>query len=447
MIYSNAARLRTRIGTVATLAILCASSGFVAAQQPRSPSAFELQNLTSEELESSARNGTPFVLQLGGRTLALALHAVDLRSPRFSISAGPLGHSEAMHLRNSKTYSGTVIGEAESQVRLSACRGGVRGYVRDSQGWTFVTPTTADAHATGGEHQVYADTALDSRFHGECEALLSVEALDGSAAAQSAPAVEGDSAPPIAAGTLLRVLEIAVDADQEFYARYGAGSVAEIEATLNEVDGIMRAELGVTLSIVSIHTWVSEPDPYTATAASTLLQELRTAWTMSFPEVDRDVVHLFTGKDLDGSTVGIAYTSVICVTSFAYGLSQDLVSSAYMPLLTAHELGHNLGAGHDTSGTSPQYVMYPSLSSQVLDEYSDGSTTQILAYLDTVSCLEQIEESPPPGSGGGSPPPGPSPGVPASGGGGGGPLDPITLAILLFVFGAALKRASQRVGV
>src|SRR5678815_6030140 len=56
----------------------------------------------------------------------------------------------------------------------------------------------------------------------------------------------------------------------------------------------------------------------------------------------------FTGKELDGSVIGIAQLSVICNKSSAYGLSQSkwTTSMLYRAGLTAHEIGHNWSATH-----------------------------------------------------------------------------------------------------
>jgi hypothetical protein len=94
-----------------------------------------------------------------------------------------------------------------------------------------------------------------------------------------------------------------------------------------------------------------------------------------------------------------------------------------MPILVAHELGHNLGAGHDASTDPlPHYIMYPSLSVWNLDEFSTGTAAQIANFVASVSCLSLEAAAPDdiPGSGGGDE---------ASSSGGGGPVDPLTLAI------------------
>jgi predicted Zn-dependent protease len=237
----------------------------------------------------------------------------------------------------------------------------------------------------------------------------------------------------------MRVFELAVDADFEFYSTHGGGTLAEIESTLNIVDGIFQTDLNLTLQLVSSHIWDAEPDPYTSTSSGTLLQEFRNHWNANFAGVTRDAAHLFTGKDLDGATVGIAYVGVVCSTNVAYSLSQDLASDALMPLLVAHEVGHNLGANHDPDSSPVRYIMYPSLSLSNLDEFSDLSKTEIGTYTGGVTCLALADPNdpgdPPPGGGGGT-------GGGGGGGGGGGPVDPLLLVLL--AGGALCSRRAAR---
>jgi Metallo-peptidase family M12/Dockerin type I domain len=62
---------------------------------------------------------------------------------------------------------------------------------------------------------------------------------------------------------------------------------------------------------------------------------------------------MWTDKDLDGATVGIAYLGVVCnARSYAFGVSQRLSSAPAKYIVTAHEIGHNFGATH-TDQASP----------------------------------------------------------------------------------------------
>merc|ERR1712224_647543 len=64
----------------------------------------------------------------------------------------------------------------------------------------------------------------------------------------------------------------------------------------------------------------------------------------------RGAVHLLTGKNIDGSVIGIAYVDVMCDSitgdawngEYEYGISQATQSSLGCNVgLVMHELGHN----------------------------------------------------------------------------------------------------------
>ena len=99
-----------------------------------------------------------------------------------------------------------------------------------------------------------------------------------------------------------------------------------------------------------------------------------------------NVKYLFTGKDLDSLTVGIAYIGTICYApSSASGVVQyygTLTSNIF-----AHELGHNFGAFHDTSDFGN--IMYPVV--QMGDSYfTANSLNQINSLINNSGqCIEK----------------------------------------------------------
>ena len=92
---------------------------------------------------------------------------------------------------------------------------------------------------------------------------------------------------------------------------------------MNQVDGVYENELGISFQVVLQNSYAGS-DPYSGvTDPNSLLNEFRTVWNSQMTGVARDVAHLFTGRDLDGSVIGIAWIGVVCNNpAYAYGLSQ-----------------------------------------------------------------------------------------------------------------------------
>lgn len=191
------------------------------------------------------------------------------------------------------------------------------------------------------------------------------------------PAGEGSGG-----GVSAKVVTISTDADPEWYARYGDASNAVIASLINTAEAMYDKQLGIRFRIVKQHAYTGA-SPYSTTNAADLLEaftgndsnpeNLGTGLGNFDDEVD--VKHLFSGKDLDGSVIGIAYVATLCAApAFTYGITQAYVDAANFAIF-AHELGHNFGAFHDVSDR--RGIMYPSISLPPADRFSAVSLQDI----------------------------------------------------------------------
>ncbi len=181
-------------------------------------------------------------------------------------------------------------------------------------------------------------------------------------------------------------LDIGIVADFEFTDDKGSNVQAELMARMNNVDGIFSEQLGVQLTVTQTDTFPSANDPFDASDASSLLDEVADYRAGDAGQSSNGLTHLFTGRDLDGSTVGIAFTPAICRSRSGAGLTQATHSATIDSLIAAHEIGHNFGAPHDgTSGspcetTSRDFLMAPSVNGS--DRFSNCSIAEMQ---DTIS--------------------------------------------------------------
>ncbi|MCB0323607.1 MAG: putative Ig domain-containing protein [Bdellovibrionales bacterium] len=185
-----------------------------------------------------------------------------------------------------------------------------------------------------------------------------------------------------------KVAEIATEADFEMFQQTGSATNATILTILNAAEAFY-APFELTFQVTRQNVWTVSNDPYTSSDAEVLLDQFVEYWNDNFANtVTYDLAHLWTGREVDGSTIGIAYLGTVC-GFFRYGLSQYLNSESGDPRLVAHEIGHNFDADHDTTGCNGAgFIMCPSLQPNA-PAFSQGSQNQINAFLQTISCLAQ----------------------------------------------------------
>jgi hypothetical protein len=199
-----------------------------------------------------------------------------------------------------------------------------------------------------------------------------------------------------------QVVTISTDADAEWYARYGDSSNAVIAGLVNAGEAIYARQLGLRFRIVKQHAYAGS-SPYTDTDAMKLLSSFmsNTSNPTNLSDEPRnfnnlvDLKHLFTGKNFDGSIIGIAYIGVVCASpTLAYGATSHYVDAADFAIF-AHEVGHNFGAYHDTENRGS--LMYPSISVPAADSFSDASLGEVRGHLAKYgSCLSVEEVAPRP---------------------------------------------------
>ncbi len=203
--------------------------------------------------------------------------------------------------------------------------------------------------------------------------------LNAAATATPAAASSGGS-PAVAAATALREIELGTEADALFVAQTGSASAANtrILSIVNMLNGIYETDLGLTNRVVTQRTHTGS-DPYTTTDSSNLLDQFSDEFA-SHVFVGYDDAMLFSGRNFDGNTVGVAYLDATC-QPWRFGIAQFLnQSDFYTSLIVAHELGHNLGANHTSDG-----IMAPAITGDAY--FNQASKDEIAFYTNRVGCL------------------------------------------------------------
>ena len=164
---------------------------------------------------------------------------------------------------------------------------------------------------------------------------------------------------------------------------------------LNNVDGIYSTQLAIELRVdaVSIDHSLGNvlPDPV---QPRSLLDELGTLRANSPAHRSHGLTHLFTGRDLEGTTVGIAYVDSLCSSRHGAALTQAQSTPWQDTLVAAHEIGHNFGAPHDGDPAEachdapPDHLMASAINGS--DTFSQCSLAQMNLRAQAASCISTL---------------------------------------------------------
>jgi hypothetical protein len=370
---------------LATLAVLAAAPTAVVAQttNPRPApqwllNALDLNQGTIQDLQIPTERRTfQFRVELGGRLVTAELEPNDIRSPDFELLVDDGNSITKVPTPDSVTFIGRVLGLPESRVAGSVVEGRLRATIsldeHDHELWGIEAVREFDLTAGATEHVVY--TTHDANVPGiSCGTDHTHWQSTGGSSAES---------------SVLKLAEIAIDCDLEYYQRNGSNVTTTqnaVTALMNAIDAIYQRDLEIQYTVTTI--LVRTVRTYTNTDMGNLLGEFQNRWNSQHGSIQRDVAHLFTGKGSFSGVVGIAYLGVICNLGSAYGVDKAFSSFATNVGLICHEAGHNWNAPHCNS-SNPCNIMCSGLGgcSRTLNSFAPVSINTIVNFKNSRSCL------------------------------------------------------------
>ncbi|MFK7807261.1 MAG: PKD domain-containing protein [Saprospiraceae bacterium] len=169
------------------------------------------------------------------------------------------------------------------------------------------------------------------------------------------------------------------------------GVMMDVETDYETVDFDDALNFEIVEQVISTCSfcdeWTASTDP------SDLLSEF-TSWAGAGGFNNTiDMGQLWTDRDFDGSTVGLAYRASGLLCNSAFHVLQDYTSNANnLRVMTSHEIGHNLNASHDASSGD---IMAPSVSTSTT--WSALSVATIDPQIDaaaTSTCITSCTATP-----------------------------------------------------
>jgi uncharacterized repeat protein (TIGR01451 family) len=297
-----------------------------------------------------------------------------------------------------RIYRGRLAGNPQSWVRITQAAGRMSGMIWDGKDVYLLDTSDEIADA------LPSASAKQTKPHNVIFRLKDVVWKDAQCALDPNAAPINDyrglvqelQQQALALPVATREVSLAIVADTQFVQRNSLDPEAAVLARMNVVDGIFSEQVGVHLRVAEIRA-LSSNGTLSATNPGTLLTQFSN-YSSSGAINNPGLAHLFTGRDMDGNVVGIAFLGSLCSTRAGTGVSQVTGTGTAGALIVAHEMGHNFGAPHDNQGgsacasTPGTFLMNPSINGS--DQFSACSLSQIRPNVDAAACVTPVAGTP-----------------------------------------------------
>lgn len=312
------------------------------------------QVATFNNAELGARGGGSYVMDLG-RFGEVEFYAEPYDLMRFNYkSYDQDGEIPSAAIQTWKGYTD------DGQVRLTFSDHFTHGFIETADETYWVEPKWYYDGAEEKTNEVVIYRASDVHFddHRTCgatEANHRGQLLQQEAQRQSQARL----------GQCYEV-ELAVASDFSMFSKYNNNTMdveAHNVAVINSVNTNYTGAFDDDIEFTIVEQWFSTCatcDPWTSNTDAQAVLSSFTNWGQNGGfSTNYDLGEMWTNRDFDGTTIGIAWVEVVC-ENFRYHCLQDFSSNAeFLRVVAAHEIGHNFSAVH-----APQsnFIMSPSVS-------------------------------------------------------------------------------------
>ncbi|XP_039669787.1 disintegrin and metalloproteinase domain-containing protein 19 isoform X3 [Perca fluviatilis] len=248
-------------------------------------------------------------------------------------------------------YHGEVLGMEGSSVAVSTCSG-LRGLISLNTSISYLieplpVSTGAQQHAVFRAESLHLPRGSCRHHHGNEE---HEEGLNNFIHGMMSPRSGREKRD---LNQNMKYVELLIVADKAEFEKHGSSlekTKQKLLEAANLVDKYYKA-LSIRVALIGLEVWTSQDmiavsdNPHSTLAAflSWRGKQLRT--------LPNDNAQLITGRGFQGTTIGLAPLKAMCSDYQSGGVNTDHSESAVGVAATmAHEMGHNFGMSHDSTG-------------------------------------------------------------------------------------------------
>ena len=321
------------------------------------------------------------------------LHETEIRSSNYTVHLSTAtGEFEAAP-SPVKTFKGILNNARGERVSLTIADGFLYGYVTSNNVKYFIEPASYfDAKAKKDQYIVYSELDVVPSKNNKCAATELHKHSN-----------EEHTFEPQRSSQACYEVELAIASDYSMYQKYGSQNGVENHniGVMNNVaadyDDNFNEEIKFKI-VTQYQSICNTCDPWTADrAAGTLLGSFRTWGQGGGFGVPFDLGQIWTNRDFNGGTIGVAYISgngTPC-TSLKYHAIQDFSTNASLiRVVVSHEIGHNFASGHDGGGG---FIMSPFVNNtNVWSPNSQNAINNTIFGKSSNGCFSLCPLPPPP---------------------------------------------------
>lgn len=340
------------------------------------------------EMYQASGNEVKFTLATQGKQqLDFRLTSYDLRAKNYHLQTMVDGRVRQQPLLRTATFQGTVGLTNPQEALFTFDEHYVLGRWEEQGVVYYLEPLWRfDAEAERDHYLVYR----------EQDAIIPDAYCATHIPAQVEKLKEKPAGPEKLGECLL--VEIALASDFELFQDLGSNATSVENFMLNNLANVQTNydnEFADEIQFEVVTTFIATCnnttcDPWTNnTDAGTLLDNFTNWGNGGGFGVTFDVATLWTGRNFNGGTIGVAWLSGVC-TNLRYNTCENFSSNAnLLRVVWSHELGHNFSAQHDAGGSG--FIMAPSVNNT--NTWSNASINSINNFVSNANCLGTCESS------------------------------------------------------